>query len=504
MTMIRIEELSVRYGALSALQDVHLEIPRGQCLGITGPSGCGKTTLARVLTGMIPHAIKAHVVGRVEVAGMDVATHSVAEMARKVGLVFQNPACQLFHLRVEEEVAFGLRNMGLLPEEIPGRVASALEAVGLTGKEKERPGELSGGEMQRLAIAAVIAMRPEVLVLDEPTASLDIEGTKRLLTCLKTLQRQMGITIVFIEQRLSGILDLADRLVILAEGKVIAEGEPSRVLANRDLRRELGLRRPREEVSENWSDLLAPNGTPPHDVHPVLELLGVDAGYNGRNVIHDIHLALYPGEFAALVGDNGVGKSTLGKVAGGLLRPSRGTVKNASGLRPRGGLDVAVLFQNPLDQLLTNSVTDEVALGSRNFDRFDVRSHRAVLENLDLFELQNRNPVSLSSGQQQRTALGACLSLRPNLVILDEPTMGQDWRHLQALMEFILDLNSEGTAILLITHDYKLVYRYSERVILMKKGRITLDGKLCQKTEPQEEPVALPKPVIGRRELRVK
>jgi energy-coupling factor transporter ATP-binding protein EcfA2 len=502
--MIRVVDLSVRYGEFAALQGIQLEIPQGQCLGITGPSGCGKTTLARVLTGMIPHAIKAHVVGRVEIAGMDVASRSVAEMAHKVGLVFQNPARQLFHLRVEEEIAFGLRNTGLVPEEIPGRVATALEAVGLTGKEKERPSELSGGEMQRLAIAAVIAMRPEVLVLDEPTASLDIEGTKQLLACLKTLQRQMGITIVFIEQRLSGILDLADRLVILSAGKVIADGDPSRVLANRAMRRDLGLRRPRDEVSENWSNLLAPNGSPSHDVHPVLELVGVDAGYNGRNVIRDIHLALYPGEFAALVGDNGVGKSTLGKVAGGLLRPTRGTVKNTSGHRPRGGLDVAVLFQNPLDQLLTNSVTDEVALGPRNFDRFDSHSHRAVLEKLDLFELQNRNPVSLSSGQQQRTALGACLSLRPHLVILDEPTMGQDWRHLQALMEFILDLNSEGTAILLITHDYKLVYRYSTRVILMKNGRITLDGKLYQKTKLLEEPVTLPNTVIRRKELGVK
>jgi energy-coupling factor transporter ATP-binding protein EcfA2 len=188
-------------------------------------------------------------------------------------------------------------------------------------------------------------------------------------------------------------------------------------------------------------------------------------------------LTLNEGEFAALVGDNGSGKTTLALAACGLLRPSRGRVIFAQGRRPQPGLDIALLFQDPLDQLFNPSVEEEVAFAPNNYSRFDQRQHELTLAMTDLLALRQRSPMALSVGQQQRTAMAACLSLAPRLLILDEPTLGQDWRHLEQMMTFLQQLNAAGTTILLITHDYKLVHRYAERVILLEHGRIVLDGQ---------------------------
>jgi energy-coupling factor transporter ATP-binding protein EcfA2 len=476
--MIRVHNLSVHYGLVPALKHVNLEIPQGQCVLIAGPSGCGKSTLARVLTGLIPHVVPARIDGEVSVASLEVPANSVAELARHVGAVFQNPSTQLFHLRVDDEVAFGVRNLDLPEDQVQRRVAWALAAVGLEGFEDRRPAELSGGQKQRLVIATALAMKPQVLVLDEPTASLDVPGTQQVMATLKALRERLGLTIVLIEQRLAEAARLADRVVIIAEGTIVANSRPEQVLSNRHLLHRLGLRRPTDEPSEDWRKLLAPNGRPPHDTQPLLELHEVSAGYNGKTAITGVDLSLYPGEFVALVGDNGAGKSTLGMVAAGLLKPTHGRVEYEGGKRPRGGLDVAMLFQNPLDQLITDLVDEEVAFGPQNYSKFEVGFHRQTLEATDLLSLRARRPSSLSAGQQQRTALASCLALQPKLLILDEPTLGQDWGHMQRLMDFVVRLNQMGTTIVLITHDYKLVHRYAIRTILMEAGRITLDGRL--------------------------
>jgi len=198
----------------------------------------------------------------------------------------------------------------------------------------------------------------------------------------------------------------------------------------------------------------------------------------GKAVIHGVNMDIFPGEFVALVGDNGAGKSTLALAAAGLIRPEVGSVHFNTRQRLRPGLDVALLFQDPTDQLFTDSVDEEIAFGPRNYRQFDTGVHQQTLANLDLLELDRRHPATLSMGQQQRTALASCLALRPKLVILDEPTLGQDWWHLQRLMEFLYSLNQTGTAVLLITHDYKLVYRYAHRVIMMSEGSIALSGHI--------------------------
>lgn len=476
--MIHIENLSVHYGKIPAIEDLSLSVAKGECLLVTGPSGCGKSTLGRVLSGLIPHAIPASITGNVQVAGIDLLDSSIPAIAQHVGAVFQNPASQLFHLRVEDEVAFGPRNLGLSPEQIYDRVNWALAATGLSNLRHAQPIHLSGGQKQRLAIAGALAMCPQVLVLDEPTASLDVPGTNTVIATLRNLRQQYGITIILIEHRLAEAASLADRVTIMNQGKIFADGDTNQVLADREMLRSLGLRRPTDDPPEKWETLLTPNGHPPSDLHPLIEMRQLAAGYNRHPVLQDINLTLYPGELAALVGDNGAGKSTLALTAAGLLKPLTGEINFHRRKRPRPGLDVSLLFQNPIDQLFTNSVEEEIAFGPHNYGTFTSEAHEKILLEADLQSLRSRRPTALSAGQQQRTAFAASLSLFPHLVILDEPTLGQDWGHLERLMDYLTHLNQQGLTILLITHDYKLVHRYARRVILLENGRITMDGQL--------------------------
>ena len=477
--MIQVRGLTVSYGATSVLKNVSFDVKDGECLIITGSSGCGKSTLAHVLTGLIPNSIPAKVEGVVNVAGIDVLHSSVEVVARQVGVVFQNPRAHLFHLRVDDEVAFGPHNLGFSENEVSIRVDWALNAVGLADFREQKPANLSGGQIQRLAIAAALAMNPKMLVLDEPTASLDVPGTHNVINTLETLKKKYGLTIVLIEHRLAEVRRLADRVLVMDEGRIAAQGGFEDVLGNQAILRKYGLRRPTAETLADWSRLLAPNGHHPEDQQPLLDLQNLSAGYEGQAIIHDVNLKIYQGEFVALVGDNGTGKSTLALAAAGLLKPIAGDVMVNGTSRPRPGLDIALLFQNPADQLFTDSVDEEVAFAPRNYRKFDQNTHEAILASADLNHLRARRPFSLSIGQQQRTALASCIALRPALVILDEPTLGQDWRHLQQLMDCLARLNQSGTAILLITHDYKLVHHYARRVILMEKGRLILDGKIA-------------------------
>jgi energy-coupling factor transport system ATP-binding protein len=475
--MIQVKGLSLSYGDIPVLKHINLVIRQGEFALVTGPSGCGKSSLAYALSGLIPNSIPARVTGKVEIGGLDTQTHTLREIVQQAGIVLQNPSSQLFHLRVEDEVAFGPRNLGLNEEEVRQRTDWALQATGLEMLREKKPSELSGGQKQCVAIASVLAMRPQILILDEPTASLDVPSTRRVLETLKTLRDEQGVTIVIVEHRLADVARLADRLILMDAGQIVADGSPDAILSDLALREQFGLRRQTNEPQVAWETLIETDGLRANGREPLLTLDHVSAGYNRKPVIEDVNLSLYPGDFAAMVGDNGTGKSTLGLVAAGLLKPLAGQVRYRNGDKPNPGLDVAMLFQNPADQLFTDSVDEEVAFRPRNYDCFDPAQHVEILREADLLSLRERRPLMLSVGQQQRTALSSCLGLRPRLLILDEPTLGQDWGHLQRLMDFLSFLNRQGTAILLISHDYKLVHRYARRVFLMKHGRIHLAGQ---------------------------
>ena len=462
--MIELEALSVRYRAQPALEEVSLRVAAGESVLIAGPSGCGKSTLARVLGGLIPAAIPAVVRGRARVAGLDPSRPPREGMATRVGLVFQNPATQLFCLTVEEEVAFGPRNLGLGEDEVADRVRWALRATGLEELRARAPLELSGGEQQRLAIAAALAPRPALLLLDEPLASLDRSGAGQVLDTLADLNRRHGVTVVTIEHRLAEAARIAGRIVLMDGGRVVADGPAAELSADRARLLALGLARP-VPVPAPVPGARAGTGA------ALVELCGVSVGYGARTVLDGIDLRLYPGEFVALVGENGSGKSTLARVLVGLMRPRRGRRRATDGAA-RPGPGAGLLCQNPLDQLLTERVDDEVAFGPRNWAVFDAAAHERTLSAADLVTLRARAPLSLSAGQQQRTALAATVALAPRLLVLDEPTLGQDWAHLERLMGLVADLNARGSAVLLITHDHDLAARYASRTLHLRGGRL--------------------------------
>jgi energy-coupling factor transporter ATP-binding protein EcfA2 len=472
--IIQIRHLTIHYGSVCALSDVSLTVQEGSFTLISGPSGCGKSTLALCLGGLIPHVSSARVTGQAWVNHLDTRAHPSGELARHVGLVFQNPATQLFNATVDEEVAFAPRNLGLPSEEIAARVALALDATGITHLRGRDVRTLSTGEQQRVAIASVLALRPRVLILDEPTANLDWRGTEQVLSTLVRLQRGEGLTVVVIEHRLQALSKLADRVLLMHEGRIEADGRPEEVFANKARLAALGLRYPWHDAGCDVQTRTSEGSAPPPDgLRPLVALHRLEAGYGRRSVFRDLDLSLYPGEFVALVGDNGAGKSTVARVLAGILRPQRGQIIWEPALRHLPpGRRVGLLFQNPLHQLVCDQVEEEVSFGPRNYGQDTDSGIEAVLEAADLTAIRHRRPQALSTGQQQRTALAATLALSPRLLILDEPTMGQDWGHLSRLMDFLTHLNRNGQAILLITHDYKLICRYARRIVRLHDGRL--------------------------------
>jgi len=475
---VETESLSVRYGRRPALSDVTISVRQGEFILVTGPSGCGKSTLALALAGLIPQIIPAHVEGSARLAGLDTCSTPAATLAAEAGIVFQNPATQLFNNTVEEELAFAPRNLGLPADEIARQVEQAIQGTGIAHLRGQAVRHLSGGEGQRVAIASVLTLRPGVLILDEPTANLDRHGMAQIAATLERLNRDEGITIILIEHRLHPFISLAGRVLLMHEGHLMAAGRPADVLSDSALLARLGLRNPWYPVGPRF-DLLPPVEThsPPADCRPLVELHGVSAGYHRRPVLDDLNLALCPGEFAALVGDNGAGKSTLARLLAGILRPKKGEIIwNRDLTRHARGRRVGLLFQNPGEQLLCDTVWEEVAFAPANFGLHVEAAVQPAMDATGLLPLRDRHPLALSMGQQQRTALAATLSAGPSLLILDEPTMGQDWGHLERLMDFLSRLHEGGHTILLISHDEKLVYHYAERIIVMEAGRIVADG----------------------------
>ena len=394
-----------------------------------------------------------------------------------MGVVFQNPRTQLFNVRVDDEVAFGPRNLGLDPAEVERRVTWVLAAVGLEGLRPRSTSGLSGGELQRLAIAAVLAMGSRVLVLDEPLASLDPAGTGAVLDTVRRLSVEHGVTVIAVEHRLGPAASIAPRTVLLDGGAVVADGPTGDVLGQRPLLRRLGLRRPADESPAGWRELVRPSAPP--DSVPLISLRGVTAGEGRSPALRDLDLTLYEGEWLALVGDNGAGKTTLARVVAGLLKPRRGAVGCRQGRRLRPGRGVAMVFQDPTAQLLCDVVSDEVALGPRNLGRLRPEIVAETLAAADLARLSDRAVYALSLGEQQRLAVAAALSLEPRLLILDEPTVGQDWGHMERLMAAVQRLHESGTTVLLITHDRELVRRYASRVAVLDEGRIVAEGMLA-------------------------
>ncbi len=480
-----------------------------------GHTGCGKSTLCLTFNGIIPHAIGGDLEGKVVIDGLDTMEHDIPELASRVGMVFQDPETQLFSVTVKSEVAFGPENLMLPREEIIERVNWALEATRLKGYEERAPTKLSGGEKQQVALASAMAMRPKILVLDEPTSELDPVGTKRIFSLIRELNERYGITFVIIEHKEEAV-KLSDRIVLMKDGRVIGQGRPHEVFSDINSVKESRVRVPQisqlfyklkqgglnvrkvpltvEEAYLILKDLLKEEKAGDLAVEmrqggvgsqPVIRTEDLFFQYrNGPIALKGINLEIYQGEFVAIIGQNGAGKTTLAKHFNGLLKPTKGDVI-IDGMNTKDALvtdlakTVGFVFQNPDHQFFSFTVEDEVAFGPRNLglSEEEVKNRvDAALRTVGLEQMRTRHPFTLSRGQRQRLAVASVLAMHPKIIVLDEPTTGQDEVALNQIMTLVNKLREEGRTILMITHDMSIVTKYAERTIVLCQGEVLLDG----------------------------
>ena len=436
MAVATLESLSFAYpGGGAAVRDVSLALERGEAVLVLGPSGSGKSTLLRALAGLVPHFHGGAFSGRVEVLGRDTRLTRPSELAGGVATLFQDPEDQVVMARVEHEVAFGLENLGVAPDEIGDRVAEALDAIGALALAGRATYELSSGELQRVCLAAALALRPQLLLLDEPTSQLDPDGAAAAVK----LALERGVAVVVSEHRPERLLDAVDRVLFVDGGRIVLDAEPG---AARDW---LARERPA------WVEpVTSEPAFEPGDV--VVTLEDVAFAYGPRTVVDGAHFELRRGEVVALSGPNGSGKTTLAKLAAGLLDPAQGRVVH--GGRP------AYLSQDPGRYLTRARADEEVALGIEG----DLGRARRWLADVGLGGMGERHPRDLSSGERERLALASVLAVEPDLLVLDEPTRGVDPERKAQLAER-LRADAAGRATLVVTHDEHFAAAVADRVI---------------------------------------
>jgi len=456
-------------------------VPAGACLLVVGPSGSGKSSFGLALAGLIPRELSGEVSGTLTVAGLDPRTAGPGAVAAQVGIVFQDPGSQLVMERVQDDVAFGLENRGWAPDAMAKRVPEAIAEAALVGLERRMTNRLSGGQQQRLALADVLAAIPTVLVLDEPTANLDPDGATAFFDRLATLKAAGSTTIVLVEHRVEASWPLADLVLALAaDGVPIDIGTPDDVLRRSgDRMAGAGIWLPSDDRPDVSPPRIPP---PPASTGPALVIAdGIGFAYEpGATVLEDIDLTMGAGDRVALVGPNGSGKSTLSRILVGLLRPTVGRVRLAgvepSRLSPASlARRAGYVFQDPEAGFLTDTVADEVMLGLGAAER---AAAPALLERLrlPLDAFGSRNPYRLSGGEARRLSLACALVRRPDLLVLDEPTFGQDRFGYEGLLEILRDRLDEGVCLVAASHDERFVAEVASRTVRLAAGRMVNDS----------------------------
>ena len=468
--MITLSDIAYRYPGADngwTLEGINLTIRDGEFVLICGGSGSGKSTLAYLLNGLAPHFFGGELQGSVQVDGWDTRRESVAGLLPKVGLVLQNTDAHLFCSTVEDEIAFGLESLGVPAENIENRIRQIVETLGIQDLLNRPPQALSGGERRLVAIASVLCLDPSHLVLDEPFAHLDWEGIRRVGNVLAGLH-QTGKTLVVIEQRVAALLPRASRCIVMEEGKIAFDGPPGKTLSVLHQR----------HLLPSYPERLrqAPQG-----VKKVIEIRDLCHDSEGRRVLDSISLEIRQGETVAVVGRNGSGKTTLMRHLNGLRRHSEGTVSvMGSPVRGRSPLEMASLvgisFQNPNDQFFKNRVDEELAAGLKALglgrERLD-----EICGLFGLGELLDRSPYRLSEGQKRRVALASVAAMHSEILVIDEPTVGQDGRFLETIAGLVASLRDRGHTIVLVTHDLEFALATAERWIVLQGGRKVGDGR---------------------------
>lgn len=522
--IIEMECVSFSYGTATdgayALKDIDLSVEEGTFVGLIGPSGAGKSTLASAITGAIPHHYRGRLFGSTLVAGLDTCEAPLTDIAKVVGSVLQDIDAQMVASVVEDELLFGLENFGIDHREIEGRIASALDAVGIADLRHREIATLSGGQKQKVAIAAILAMTPRVIVMDEPTSALDPASARDVFEVLRRAKELTGMTVILIEQTVALLAEYCDRVVVIDQGRIALDGTPTDVFSHGETLRAIGVDTPRTvRISNSLAEAgLAPNDSPaltldgaeplvagilapglsesspivPRtlgdrpdarntvDGRPIIvDVAGAAYSYGtGQAGIEGIDLTVRAGEILAVVGQNGAGKTTFTKLLNGLIKPSAGVVRIA-GLDTRTtpvsalASHAATLFQNPDRQLCRNTVVEEISFGLElQGVAADTARERARHVAAAFGLPENASPFNLSRGQRQMVALASVVALEPELIILDEPTSGLDYRECMTVMETVRQRALDGAAVVMVCHDMEVVSDFADTLAVMTEGRL--------------------------------
>lgn len=503
-----------------ALKDIDLSVEEGTFVGLIGPSGAGKSTLASAITGAIPHHYRGRLFGSTLVAGLDTCEASLTDIAKVVGSILQDIDAQMVASVVEDELLFGLENFGIDHREIEGRIASALDAVGIADLRHREIATLSGGQKQKVAIAAILAMAPRVIVMDEPTSALDPASARDVFEALRRAKELTGMTVVLIEQTVALLAEYCDRVVVIDQGRIALDGTPTDVFSHGETLRAIGVDTPRTvRISNSLAEAgLAPNDSPAltldeaeslvagilapglsesspiapgalgvrpdardtADERPIIvDVAGAAYSYGtGQAGIEGIDLTVRAGEILAVVGQNGAGKTTFTKLLNGLIKPSTGVVRIA-GLDTRTtpvsvlASHAATLFQNPDRQLCRNTVVEEISFGLELQGAPAEAARERARHVASTFGLpENASPFNLSRGQRQMVALASVVALEPELIILDEPTSGLDYRECMTVMETVRQRALDGAAVVMVCHDMEVVSDFADTLAVMTEGRL--------------------------------
>jgi len=535
---IEIKDLSFTYKGTDkkVLKNINLNIDKDTFTVVMGPSGAGKTTLCCCLNSLIPNFIKGKVEGEVIVNGIKVREKKVSDMSKQIALVFQDFESQLFSTSAELEIAFAPENFAYEEKVIGKKIKDGLELVQLEGMEKRAPGTMSGGQKQRLVIASVLSMDPDIICMDEPTTDLDPIGKNQVFSIAKKLRKNHKMTQIIVEHETEEAIE-ADRVILMNHGEIVKDGLAQEVLRDAKTMRSLGIM---PLGVPDYFDRLGENNVPLLPIEGerffkergyklseekykeivnrdkvreknygevVIDLKNLTHKYpNGFEALKGVDLTIRKGEFVAVLGQNGSGKTTMVKHFNGLLKLTDGEL-NVGGLDSRKttiyelGKNVGYVFQNPDHQIFADTVYDEVAFGPkmRGKSPKDIETLvKDALRAVNLEGYEKKDPFSLTKGERQRVAVASVLSAQPQVMIFDEPTTGLDYKEQKSMMELIKKLNDQGHTIIIVTHTMWVVAEYAHRVVVLKGGEILVEGTVREvfKQEEKLEDVALKAPHI--------
>ena len=493
------------------LKNIHLSIEQGETVLILGPSGSGKSTLGHLINGLAPNAYKGTVTGRMEVAGHPVGQTDIFTLSNEVGTVLQDTDGQFLGLTVAEDIAFALENLAVDGTTMHQKVQYWAEKVRLNQLLAHRPQDLSGGQKQRVSMAGVMIGETPILLFDEPLANLDPKTGKEAMELIEELKNELSATVVIIEHRLEDVLHCkVDRILVMQEGQIISDSTPQKLLTS-DTLAQMGIREPlyisamryagldlanfhpidslanldlaiQKEKFQNWQKAQSQKILS-QQTKPLLELDHVSCGYDQKLILKNLSMSIHQGEMVAIVGENGAGKSTLIKLICGFIPLQNGRMQfkgndlTKESIKERAD-KIGYVMQNPNQMISQNIVFDEVALGLklRGVDQETIQQKvHEVLKICGLFPFRNWPIQALSYGQKKRVTIASMLALEPEILILDEPTAGQDLAHYTQMMDFLEQLNRQGVTIILVTHDMHLMLEYTTRSLVMVDGQVIAD-----------------------------